>query len=46
MSDRIAILLSDLHLGGTQQVRILLAHEFVRRGYAVDFVLARRIGSS
>lgn len=43
-SRRIAILLPDLRRGGTEQVRLLLAREFARRGYQVEFVLARRIG--
>ena len=42
---RIAILLPDLGGGGVERVRLLLAEEFIARGYAVDFVLMRKEGA-
>jgi glycosyltransferase involved in cell wall biosynthesis len=41
---RIAILLPNLAGGGAEWVNLLLAREFLNRGFAVDFVLAQRRG--
>ncbi|HYG27334.1 MAG TPA: glycosyltransferase [Caulobacteraceae bacterium] len=41
---RIALVLPDLRPGGVERVRLLLAHEFVQRGYAVDLVLMQARG--
>lgn len=40
----ISILLPDLRGGGVERIRITLAHEFVRAGYEVEFVLRRTHG--
>lgn len=40
-SGTISLLLPDLRGGGVERVRILLAQEFLARGYKVDFVLLR-----
>lgn len=41
---RISILLPDLRRGGVERVRLLLAGEFLRRGYDVELVLMRAKG--
>ncbi len=41
---RIAILLPDLRGGGVERVRLVLAREFIRLGYSVDFVLRKAGG--
>lgn len=41
---RIAILLPDLRGGGVERVRLTLAHEFIRIGNEVEFVLMRAQG--
>lgn len=38
---KIAILLPDLRGGGVERIRLILAHEFARQGYVVEFVLMR-----
>jgi glycosyltransferase involved in cell wall biosynthesis len=43
-SKRIAILLPDLAGGGVERVRLLLAAQFLKQGFAVDFVLMQRRG--
>lgn len=42
--EKIAILLPDLRPGGVERVRLLLAEEFLKRGYEVDLVLMRARG--
>lgn len=42
---KIAIVLPDLHGGGVERIRLVLAGEFVRMGYCVEFVLMRACGS-
>lgn len=44
MPKRIAILLPDLRVGGVEQVRVLLAQEFLRAGHAVEFILVKARG--
>ena len=47
MSDanyKIAILLPDLRGGGVERIRLVLANEFARMGYQVEFVLMRARG--
>jgi len=41
---RIAILLPDLRIGGAERVKLLLAENFLKKGYAVDFVLMQERG--
>lgn len=41
---RIAVLLPDLRGGGVERIRIVLAHEFVRAGHEVEFVLMQARG--
>lgn len=41
---KIAILLPDLRGGGVERIRIVLAHEFVRAGHEVEFVLMQARG--
>lgn len=41
---RVAIILPDLRGGGVERLSILLAQEFIERGFGVDFVLLRREG--
>ncbi|GAB3770556.1 glycosyltransferase [Ramlibacter monticola] len=41
---RIAIVLPTLHGGGAERLHLNLAHDWIRRGYAVDFVLMRKKG--
>ena len=38
---RIAIVLPDLRGGGVERIRLVLASEFLKRGFGVDLVLAR-----
>lgn len=40
----IAIFLPDLRGGGAERLQLILAEEFLRRGYRVDFVLLRSEG--
>lgn len=40
----ISILLPDLRGGGVERIRIVLAHEFVRAGHRVEFVLMQARG--
>lgn len=40
----IAIFLPDLRGGGAERLHVILAEEFLRRGYRVDFVLLRSEG--
>lgn len=40
----IAIVLPDLHPGGAERMRVNLAHEWVSRGFRVDFVLLQKRG--
>lgn len=40
----ISILLPDLRGGGVERIRIVLAHEFVRAGHTVEFVLMQAKG--
>jgi glycosyltransferase involved in cell wall biosynthesis len=41
---KISILLPDLRGGGVERIRIVLAHEFARAGYDVEFVLMQARG--
>jgi glycosyltransferase involved in cell wall biosynthesis len=41
---KISILLPDLRGGGVERIRIVLAHEFVRAGHEVEFVLMQAKG--
>lgn len=41
---KIAIVLPDLRGGGVERIRIVLAHEFVRAGHDVEFVLMQAQG--
>ena len=41
---KISFFFSDLRGGGVERVRILLAHEFLKLGYEVDFVLLNKRG--
>lgn len=41
---RIAVVLPDLRGGGAERMRVMLAREWLARGYDVDFVLLRRAG--
>lgn len=41
---KISILLPDLRGGGVERIRIVLAHEFVRAGHEVEFVLMQARG--
>lgn len=40
----ISILLPDLRPGGAERIRIVLAHEFLKRGHQVEFVLLKARG--
>ena len=40
----ISILLPDLRGGGVERIRLVLAHEFARNGYEVEFVLLQAKG--
>lgn len=44
MKCKISILLPDLRGGGAERVNLDLAHEFVRQGYSVEFVLMQARG--
>lgn len=44
MNRKVSILLPDLRGGGAERVNLDLAHEFVHRGYEVDFVLIQARG--
>lgn len=41
---RISILLPDLRGGGVERIRLVLSHEFARRGYQIEFALMQARG--
>jgi len=43
-NNTIALFVPDLRAGGVERVRLLLAREFISRGYDVDLILLRKVG--